>query len=104
MAHGEYKGQTLESPKLRGMFTREAMLASDWYQARLKSQQDHDVKAWEGHVNYLEHFLKKDSHHSIAAELRIEERLRAAKDRLEQVSQTGYPDELIGSIGRQPLD
>lgn len=104
MAHGEYEGQTLESPELRGMFTREAMIASDWYQARLKSQQDHDVKAWEGHVNYLEHFLQKDSHHSIAAELRIEERLRAAKDRLEQVSQTGYPDELIGSIGRQPID
>ena len=104
MAHGDYEGKSLEDPKLRAMFSREAMLTSDWYQARLKSQQEHDVKAWQGHVDYLEHFLKKESHHAIAAQLRIEERLRAAKERLEHVSQVSYPEELRGSIGRQPID
>jgi hypothetical protein len=85
------------------MFNREAMLASDWYQARLKSQQEHDIQAWEGHVQYLQHFLQKDSHRNIAGQLHIEERLSAAKARLEHVNQASYPDELRGSIGRQPI-
>ncbi|NCG09221.1 MAG: hypothetical protein GWO81_06595 [Verrucomicrobia bacterium] len=104
MAHGEYEGQTLESPELRAMFSREAMLASDWYQVRLKSQQEHDVNAWEGHVQYLQHFLQKESHRKIASQLHIEERLSDAKARLEHVSQASYPEELRGSIGRQPID
>ncbi len=103
MANGEYEGQTLESPELRAMFNREAMLASDWYQARLKSQQEHDIQAWEGHVQYLQHFLQKESHRNIAGQLHIEERLSAAKARLEHVNQASYPDELRGSIGRQPI-
>ena len=104
MAHGEYEGKSIEDPELRAMFSREGMLASDWYQERLKSQQEHDVHAWNQHVEYLQQFLEKESHRTIAGELQLEERLRAAKDRLEHVSLPKYQKELCGSIGRQPID
>ena len=104
MAHGEYEGKSIEDPELRAMFSREVMLKSDWYQERLQSQQEHDVQAWKKHVQYLEQFLEKESHRTIAAELHLEERLRAAKDRLEHVHLPEYQKELCGSIGRQPID
>jgi hypothetical protein len=103
MAHGEFEGKTLEDPELRAMFSRDAMLNSDWYKARLQSQQESDVEAWKGHVEYLHNFLKKESHQGVASQLQIEARLNTAKSRLEQVSQPAYCDELQGSIGRQPI-
>ena len=36
MAHGHYEGMTVHDPDMRGMFTREALLASDWYKERLR--------------------------------------------------------------------
>ena len=40
MAHGvTAEGWTLDTPEFRDMFTREAVLASDWYAARLDAKQ-----------------------------------------------------------------
>ncbi|MCC5849043.1 MAG: hypothetical protein JJU29_13235 [Verrucomicrobia bacterium] len=38
MAHGDYEGKTLDDPEIRGMFTLEATLESDWYKARLEKR------------------------------------------------------------------
>ena len=53
MAYGEYEGKGLDSEEVRGLFTRESMLNSDWYKARLESQQEQDIKSWTAHVDYL---------------------------------------------------
>jgi hypothetical protein len=85
------------------MFERESMLESTWYKARLASQQTSDQQAWKQHVAYLDHFLKKESHRMVASRLNIEERLTAAKAQLERVKKDEYREDLIGSIGRQPI-
>ena len=36
------------------LFTREAMLASDWYRERLAVKQERDVALWKRHVAALE--------------------------------------------------
>jgi len=103
MAKGEYEGEDLNSPKIRGMFTRESMLESDWYRERLESQQAHDKAQWTAHVDYLEAFLSKKSHFRVAQRLDIEARLTAAREHLARVGSDHYTDQLIGTIGRQPV-
>jgi len=103
MAHGEYEGKDLQDESIREMFTREAMLSSEWYKERLENQQIHDMQQWDKHVEYLNNFLAKDSHFAVAKRLGIETRLRAAKECLESVKSPSYVDELVGTIGRQPI-
>ncbi|MGC6424585.1 MAG: hypothetical protein ACON4O_06310 [Lentimonas sp.] len=103
MVEGDYEGKTLEDPEIRGMFTRESMLHSDWYKERLLSQQETDKAAWTKHVEYLEAFNNKGTHVSVAKRLNIEARLTAAKDQLAEVSSKKYIDSLFGTLGRQPI-
>ena len=64
MVHGHYKDKTISSTEIRGLFSRKAMLASDWYKERLKSQQSYDVFTWKKHVEYLNAFISKKTHFS----------------------------------------
>lgn len=103
MAYGEFEGAGLNDPTLRKLFTRESMLASDWYQDRLKSQQTRDIAAWKSHVAYLKHFLKRSTHADVAKRLKIEDRLATAKEQLAKVSAPDHLKSLVGTIGRQPI-
>lgn len=103
MAYGEYEGNGLDSEEVRSLFTRESMLNSDWYQARLASQQEQDIKTWTANVSYLKHFMSKESHTRVAQRLDVESRLTAAKVELERVSAKDYTASLVGTIGRQPI-
>lgn len=103
MAYGEYEGKGLDSEEIRSLFTRESMLNSDWYQARLASQQEKDIQSWSASVDYLTHFLSKQSHTSVAERLDIASRLTAAKQELERVSSKNYTDTLVGTLGRNPI-
>jgi hypothetical protein len=103
MAYGEYEGKGLDSEAIRSLFTRESMINSDWYKARLESQQEQDVKTWTAHVDYLKHFMAKESHTGVAQRLDVKGRLTAAKDELERVSSKDYTATLVGTLGRQPI-
>ena len=103
MAYGEYEGKGLESEEVRSLFTRESMLKSDWYQKRLESQQTQHIKTWTAHVEYLNHFMAKSSHTGVAQRLQVECRLTAAKAELERVSASDYQQQLVGTIGREPI-
>jgi hypothetical protein len=104
MRDGEYEGEGLDSPKIRELFTRESMLASDWYAARLQSQQTHDIALWKKHVEYLQNFLQRETHTGVAKRLNIESRLTAAKEKLESVRSAKYTETLVGTLGRQPIE
>ncbi len=54
MAHGSYEGKGVDAPEIRGLFTREAMLASDWYRERLRVKQARDIALWKRHLAALE--------------------------------------------------
>jgi hypothetical protein len=80
------------------------MLASDWYAARLQSQQTHDIALWKKHVEYLQNFLQRETHTGVAKRLNIESRLTAAKEKLESVRSAKYTETLVGTLGRQPIE
>jgi hypothetical protein len=103
MAHGHCEGEGLDSEAVRGLFSREAMLESDWYRQRLDSQQQADIAAWERHTAYLRAFLERQSHHAVAERMGLRERLAAAEQRLAQARSKDYREGLAGTIGRQPL-
>ncbi len=104
MAYDQYEGKGIDSATIRELFTRKSMLESDWYQQRLISQQKQDIQSWTSHADYLEQYLTKQSHSGVASRLDIQSRLNAAKQRLKQVSSNKYLTDLVGTLGKQPIE
>jgi len=90
MVHGHYEGMGIDDPKLRAMFSREAMLKSEWYQERLRVKQERDVALWRRHLAALER-------------VHAEGMLIVAREQLARVSAPSYLDELVGTIGADPF-
>ena len=103
MAYGEYEGKDAHHPEVRALFTREALLASDWYRERLAVKQQRDIELWRRHVRALGEFLAQPSHRDEADRLGIAERLARAKAELERVSAPDYSAALEGTIGADPV-
>jgi phosphoenolpyruvate carboxykinase (diphosphate) len=103
MAHGHYEGKGAEHPDVRALFSREAMLRSDWYKSRLAIKQSRDVALWTRHVRTLEEFMGRPGHRDEALRLGIEERLDLAKSELERVRSREYLQSLEGTIGADPI-
>ncbi|HET7534883.1 MAG TPA: hypothetical protein VFJ90_00415 [Candidatus Didemnitutus sp.] len=103
MAHGQWEGKGLDAPEVRTLFTREYLLASDWYAARLKSKQAADVALWNRHLQTLGKFVADASNAATVANLGLADRLAAAKAEAARVSTPAYLESLRGTLGRQPL-
>jgi phosphoenolpyruvate carboxykinase (diphosphate) len=103
MAHGQWEGHGLESPEVRGMFTREAVLASDWYQARMQSKQDWDGKMWTRHVASLRHVIDNPANADVVERLNLTDRLSLAEAETKRIKGSDYRAALVGTIGRQPV-
>jgi hypothetical protein len=82
MVHGEYEGMTEHDPRLREMFTRESLLASDWYKERLRAKQCQDISLWTRHNQALPS--------------------PTVQAQLSKVISETYLTELIGTIGADP--
>ena len=103
MRDSSFNGQDLTSPEFRALFTREALIKSGWYAARLEAKQATERKLWQRHVATLDKFLAKPNYAGEAARLDIAGRLRRARMRLEHVKNPTYLKELRGTLGVQPL-
>ncbi|PAW91065.1 MAG: hypothetical protein B9S33_01090 [Pedosphaera sp. Tous-C6FEB] len=102
MRDGQHEGRDLAHPEIRALFTREALLASDWYAERLVAKQAADVKLWQRHVKRLEAFLARNKAGTVTASLNIRERLDLAWATLRRVEQADHPASLRGTLGKQP--
>lgn len=103
MATGEYQGRDAHDPAIRALFTRESLLASDWYRNRLETRQQREIALWERHVAYLERFLTLDSHADVIAKMSLKDRLDKARAKLEEVGSAAYLETLVGTIGADPM-
>jgi len=56
MAHGHYNGAGIDDPAFRNLFTRDSLLASDSYRARLEAKQRVDQALWDRHIAALNAF------------------------------------------------
>jgi hypothetical protein len=103
MAYGHCEGKDATHPDIRGLFTRESLLASDWYHERLAVKQQRDIALWERHVRSLSEFLTRAGHRDEAERLGIPARLDRARAELERVSALDYLGALAGTIGADPI-
>lgn len=101
MAHGHYQGKTAADPDFRRMFTREALLGSDWYRARLESRLRFDIALRERQAAHLARFVANPIYAAEAERLGCEERLVAARVALE-AARAALPEDLMGMLGRDP--
>ncbi len=99
MAEGEYEGHTADSPAIRDLFARDAILQSDWYQERLEAARRGELALWKRHVEYLEAFSKKPIYASEFDRLGIQDKLERARQRHTEIAQSELPE---GTIGADP--
>jgi hypothetical protein len=102
MRDGQHEGRDLAHPEVRALFTREALLASDWYAARLAAKQSAEVKFCQRRVKNLEAFLARANTRGVAAQLNIRERLDTAWTELRRAQTPEHLASLRGTLGVQP--
>jgi hypothetical protein len=103
MARGEYRGMDAQHPNFRAMFTREYLLESDWYRERLEVKQQRDIDLWTRHVNSLMTFIDDVAYADVARRLDVTDRFARASEKLEHVRSREYLQELVGTLGADPL-
>jgi hypothetical protein len=103
MAFGSYEGMGLDDPQIRGMFTRESLLASDWYRERLQVKQSRDIALWRRHLKSLEAFRSANEDGTFPDGTNLQDRFTAARTQLARVSAGAYLEELVGTIGADPF-
>ncbi|MBT7409078.1 MAG: hypothetical protein HN826_05205 [Methylococcales bacterium] len=103
MATGEYEGKDAHHPDIRNLFEYDTVINSDWYKERLQTKQDRDIKLWTRHINYLENIISQENYADEVAELKLNERLEQAKNKLIHVKSDQYLESLKGTIGADPM-
>jgi len=98
MAHGHHQGLGIEDPSLRSLFSREALLESDWYKERLLVKQQRDAALLERHAQTLA-AVEATGH----APARLPELKQEVQARLTWVRSAGYVEQLRGGLGADPF-
>ena len=104
MLNAQWEGKGLDHSDVRALFTREYVLASDWYAARLKAKQTVDRNLWRRHVDYLDRFSKRAGYAEEAGRLDIAGRLARARKTLEEVESPLYLEQLRGTLGAERIE
>ena len=103
MAYGHYEGKEISDPSLRKYFSREYVIASDWYNDRLLRKQKRESDFLFKQLLELELFLNDPKNISLVIELDINGRIDKVKKNLSKVNSDAYLTELVGTIGLDPL-
>lgn len=99
MAYGDYEGHSLDSPEVRNLFLKETILASDWYEMRLRNKQRIDINLISRKIENLEAFIAEPVNESVIKDFQYGERLEKAKELLRYYQSDSYLESLKGTIG-----
>lgn len=103
MAYGNYERKDISDPELRKYFDRDYVVNSDWYKERLVLKQQKDIAFYGKQIKYLENFIANPFNASIISEMGVTSRLEKLKVDYKNVSSNEYLENLIGTIGADPL-
>jgi hypothetical protein len=96
-------GWGLESPEFRVMFTREAILASDWYAQRLDAKQAAASARANAGLAAIEKFVSTPGNEEPTARLDMPARVEAARVGAQQLASPEFRKQLVGTSGSTPL-
>ena len=102
MRDGTWEGRGPDDARFRGLFTRESLLTSDWYRARLDAKREVDRALLERQASYLERFLARTNYADVAQRLDIRGRLARIVNAGRLVRDPAYVEKLQGTIGVDP--
>ncbi len=102
MATGAWEGKDVRHPEVRRLFTRESLVASDWYRWRLDVKRAQDVRLWTRHADYVQRFLADPASPEVAQRLALQQRLANAQRELRRARSDEYRKSLNGTLGLDP--
>jgi len=104
MAEGTSReGWTLKSPEFRDLFTRESVLASDWYAERLDAKQAAATARAEAGLAAIELFVSTPGNDEPSARLDMPSRVAAAQAEVQRFDSPVFRERLVGTVGGTPL-
>jgi hypothetical protein len=102
MAYGSFEEMDAHHPKVRSMFTQEALLASDWYRERLQAKQKSDEQLWQRQAATLDRWLKDHTTDDDDLVTEMQRRRDYAVEQLEQTRSPEFLNSLCGTLGTDP--
>jgi len=99
MAKGTYEGMTMDDPEVRKLFTREYLLASEWYKERLVIKQQRDAQLWVMNRDYVESKMDEITEADTEKWADLQERIENAEQMLDWVASDSYLERLTGTLG-----
>ncbi len=104
MANGvTAEGWTLDAPEFRALFTREVILASDWYAARLDAKQAAASGRADAGLAAIEKFVTTAGNEEPTARLDMPARVAASRAEAARLAGPQYREGLVGTTGNTPL-
>ncbi|HSF98813.1 MAG TPA: hypothetical protein VLA55_08985, partial [Ornithinibacter sp.] len=97
------QGWTLDSPEFRELFTREAVLASDWYAQRLDTKQAAASARADAGLAAIEKFVSTPGNEGPSQRLGMPARVDAARVEAQRLAGQEFRDQLVGTTGSTPL-
>ncbi len=96
-------GWGLASPEFRVMFTREAILASDWYAQRLDAKQAAASARADAGLAAIEKFVSTPGNQEPTARLKVPARVEEARVEAQRLASPEFREQLVGTEGNTPL-
>lgn len=103
MAKGSYEGRGIDDPAIRRLFTREYVLGSDWYAARLEAYVARERTYLAATIAGQKAFLAERGGQKGSALERVRAQLAAAEAEHARTATKAFREELVGTIGVDPL-
>jgi hypothetical protein len=97
------QGWTLDTPEFREMFTRESVLASDWYASRLDAKQAAASERADAGLAAIELFVSTPGNEEPSSRLDMPARVAAAEAEAQRFASAQYRERLVGTTGSTPL-
>ena len=103
MRHGNWEGKGLLDQEFRSLFDPQKILASDWYEERLKTRLSVTRKYWSGRVDYLDEFLADMANREACERLGIKALKDFAVDALSRLEdEQASISRIRGCLGTDP--
>lgn len=103
MADGHWNGLTIDDPQVRNLFTRDSLLASDWYRERLACKQQRDTRQWQRYRDYLQSYMADPIRKELAKDMKLPARLDFVNRKLAEAESADYIEGLVGTLGADPM-
>jgi hypothetical protein len=103
MAYGHYQGLDVHAPQIRALFTREALLGSDWYRQRLQVKRERDLALWRRNLDELTRFRQNPHNAEESRRLDLDSRIAYAQGRLAALEDPESWRQFIGTLGADPM-